>query len=82
MLNSVRFSKANLKHYRSVLRFVLDILPSMFYIIQPPMHVSSSSMFQNEGAEKVNHIAAIMAFYGLGMKAVIENGAMDYAFDP
>uniref|UniRef100_A0AC34GSS9 AAA+ ATPase domain-containing protein n=1 Tax=Panagrolaimus sp. ES5 TaxID=591445 RepID=A0AC34GSS9_9BILA len=82
MLNPVRFSKANQKHYRSMLRLILDVLPSFLYIIQPPMQISSSLMLQNEGVERINHIAALMASYGLGLKPVIENGGMDFVFDP
>uniref|UniRef100_A0AC35G7J2 AAA+ ATPase domain-containing protein n=1 Tax=Panagrolaimus sp. PS1159 TaxID=55785 RepID=A0AC35G7J2_9BILA len=82
MLNTVRFSKANQKHYKSMIRLILDVLPSFLYIIQPPMQISSSLMLQNEGVERINHIASLMASYGLGLKPVIENGAMDYIFDP
>uniref|UniRef100_A0A7E4VZL2 AAA domain-containing protein n=1 Tax=Panagrellus redivivus TaxID=6233 RepID=A0A7E4VZL2_PANRE len=71
-------------HMPNVPRLISDFLPMLMYIIQPPIQMSGSLMYKNDGLDNLDRIVALMSAFGLTLSMQVESEGMgmDYRFDP
>ncbi|KAE9548940.1 hypothetical protein FO519_007846 [Halicephalobus sp. NKZ332] len=84
ILQSLMTSPSSTRLHLKISQLLLDVLPALLYILQPPIPVNSSLMYKSEGVEVLDRVVEIMLQLGLVLilKENKENGAMEHCFDP
>ena len=84
ILQSLMTSQTSIRLRLRVTQILLDVLPGLLYILQPPIPVNSSLMYKSEGVEVLDRVVEIMIQFGLVLilKENKETGAMEHCFDP